>query len=309
MANNTNHELQVRPVDALLMAFRQRLVTKDNVIFNTDYEGQPTAGAVRIPYADEVTVSDYDLADGLAPTLGNTSYVTVPISKYKAVNELIPNYVAEAVPYDMFAKKLDSAGYKLAATHDNIGLTLLAGADTVTFTSTDPRYGKAATAVTMALTDSPFQTIVDGHQAQTEANVPVEGRYILASAQGKGLLIKDKENFVKQGDLSQAMMQTGAVGAVDGAAVYETNGLPTDVLFILGHPSGATRIQEFAQEPKIVSLDQSGKWIASSAVQALQIYEYALVHPEAFVIIRKPATQTPDTPSETPSEGSGTGSE
>ena len=74
---------------------------------------------------------------------------------------------------------------------------------------------------------------------------------------------------------------------MDGAAFYETNGLPSDVLFILGHPMAATRIMEFQQEPEVVDLKGSGKWIATSAVQALQIYEYAVTHPEAFVIIRK----------------------
>ena len=62
MANNTNHVLQNRTSQLLLARLRQVLVTKDNVIFNTDYEGNPTAGAVRIPYASEVEVSDYDLA-------------------------------------------------------------------------------------------------------------------------------------------------------------------------------------------------------------------------------------------------------
>lgn len=289
MANNTNHVLQNRTSQLLLARLRQVLVTKDNVIFNTDYEGNPTAGAVRIPYASEVEVSDYDLATGLDPKLGSTNYLTIPVTKYKAVNELIPNYVAAAVPYNIIVDKLGSAGYKLAQVHDQIGLTLLAGADTATYPSDDPRYGKKAVKQTFTTGGSVFDAIVEGHKSQTQANVPVNGRYILASAEGRALAIKDKDNFIKQGDLSQEMVKTGAIGAMDGAAFYETNGLPSDVLFILGHPMAATRIMEFQQEPEVVDLRGSGKWIATSAVQALQIYEYAVTHPEAFVIIRKTA--------------------
>lgn len=45
---------------------RQTLVTRDNYIFNTNYEGDPKAGRVKIPVRDtEVAVKDYDKATGV----------------------------------------------------------------------------------------------------------------------------------------------------------------------------------------------------------------------------------------------------
>ena len=42
---------------------RYTLVTKDNLIFNPRYEGNPKAGKVKVPVRD--TGSDYDKANGI----------------------------------------------------------------------------------------------------------------------------------------------------------------------------------------------------------------------------------------------------
>ena len=83
------HEAQVRYSDLVLAKLRAELVLSDGFVFNNDYEGDPKAGAVKIPSRDtEVTVSDYDKANGISATTGSTGYVTLVIDKDKAVNEV-----------------------------------------------------------------------------------------------------------------------------------------------------------------------------------------------------------------------------
>ncbi|MDD3212946.1 MAG: hypothetical protein PHY64_04705, partial [Eubacteriales bacterium] len=66
------HELQDRYSDLVLAKLRSELVLKDGVVFNNDYDGDPAAGAVKIPTRDdEVAAGDYDRATGMAPTTGN----------------------------------------------------------------------------------------------------------------------------------------------------------------------------------------------------------------------------------------------
>ena len=61
------HEAQERYSDLVLAKVRSELVLKDGFVFNNDYEGDPTAGAVKIPVRDtEVVVSDYDKANGIS---------------------------------------------------------------------------------------------------------------------------------------------------------------------------------------------------------------------------------------------------
>ena len=110
-------------VDAKL---RQSLVTRDNYIFNTNYEGNPKAGKVKIPVRDtEVTVKAYDKATGVDLEIGTTTYIDLDIDQDMAVNELIDGYDAEAVPDNLVADRLDSAGYSLALDMDEKSIRLL----------------------------------------------------------------------------------------------------------------------------------------------------------------------------------------
>ena len=105
------HQAQEQYSELVLAKLRNELVLKDGVIFNNDFDGDPTAGAVKIPTRDdEVAAGDYDRAAGLAPTTGNTAYATLTINRDKAVNEIIDGYDAAAAPDALVAERLDSAG-------------------------------------------------------------------------------------------------------------------------------------------------------------------------------------------------------
>ena len=78
---------------------RNTLVTKDNLIFNTRYEGNPKAGKVKVPVRDtEVEVKQYDKQNGAAISTGSTTYFDINIDIDEAVNEMIDGYDAASVP-------------------------------------------------------------------------------------------------------------------------------------------------------------------------------------------------------------------
>ena len=111
MAHN-KQERWSKMVDAKL---RQTLVTRDKTIFNNRYEGNPKAGKVKIPVRDtEVEVKAYNKSTGIDLSEGSTSYIDLNIDQDEAVNELIDGYDAAAVPDNLIADRLDSAGYSLA---------------------------------------------------------------------------------------------------------------------------------------------------------------------------------------------------
>ena len=86
------HELRQSYGSIVDAKLRKTLITRDNYIFNTFYEGLPTSGAVKIPVRDgEVAVGEYDRksAAGKALTFGSTAYITAVLSNDIAVNELI----------------------------------------------------------------------------------------------------------------------------------------------------------------------------------------------------------------------------
>lgn len=282
------HNLQVRYSALVDAKLRASLVTKDHVIFNTRYDGNPTAGAVKIPVRDgEVVVQDYNRTTGVELTNGDTGYLNVLINKDKAVNELIDGYEAAAVPDNLVADRLDSAGYSTAAAIDADALQVLGTAHTATYASDDPRYGKKAT--TAKESGKPFEDVTDAGEALDLAFVPAEGRYVIVSPSFYKAILNDKDNFIKKGDLSQEIVASGAVGEIGGFTVYRSAKLPTGVSAVFGHPDFATRVDEWSVPVHLQDLAGSGKFIGASAVQGRMVYGHAITKPQAFHVLTKAA--------------------
>ena len=276
------HTLQERYSKLVLEKLRKTLVTKDGYIFNTRYEGDPKAGAVKIPTRAEITASNYSKSAGLAGTQKDTTYVTMTIDNDVAVNEIIDGYDAAAVPDGIIAERLDSAGYALAKDMDTKCIAILENGGTVM---------SSKTATTKS---NIFSTILDADQALTEANVPLDGRYLIVSPAVKALLMKSDE-FIKASDIGQTFLVTGAIGEIDGFKVYVSNnmmkdnatvvgGKKTTTEFIAGHPMCATRAMEFSVPVQLRNL--GGNFIGASQVVGRQVWGGKVTH-EAGIVIKR----------------------
>lgn len=274
---HTSQERYSKLVNAKL---RNELVLKDGFVFNNDYEGNPTAGAVKIPVRDiEVAVSDYDKANGISATNGATSYTTLNIDKDKAVNEIIDGFDAESVPDNLVADRLDSAGYSLAAQIDTDGgTTLLAG-------STIMNFGQLTK-------DNIYDALVGIREAMSTAKIPNDGkRYLLVTPKTMSLILKSPE-FVKASSLGDAVVQTGAVGKIAGFLAAEWNDTTTNLAMLAGHPRFATRVKEWSVAPHLQDLSGSGKYIGASAVQGRMVYGHKVLRQVAIRSIYSPASLT-----------------
>ena len=256
-------------VDAKL---RASLVTKDGVIFNNRYEGNPKAGAVKIPVRDtEATVAAYSKTDGVSLTVGSTSYLTLTIDKDYAVNELIDGFDAASVPDNLVADRLDSAGYSLALQIDKDGIAELES-------------GGTAFGTTTALTKSTiYETFVDIRTALSNANIPAERRFALVSPAVFALVLKSPE-FISASNLGDTVKQTGAQGRIAGFNVYESNNLAATTEIIAGHPDWCTRVNEWAVAVHLQDLSGSGKFIGASSVQGRKIYAHKVTKAAAVQI-------------------------
>ena len=274
-------------VDAKL---RQNLVTRDNYIFNTNYEGDPKAGKVKIPVRDtEVTVKDYDKAAGVDPENGTTTYTELNIDHDKAVNELIDGYDAVAVPDNIVADRLDSAGYSLALEMDQKSINLL---ETTT--------GINVSATKTAATDqTAYKEVLAAKTYLTRKGVPQAGRWLICSPEFMAILMLD-DHFIRQGDLSQELKNAGAVGSVAGFTVFESGNTmyedtklvaskKTTTEFIAGHPNWCHRVQEWGVAVHVQDLSGSGKYIGASAVQGRKVYGLKISKPQTVYVKRTEA--------------------
>ena len=258
------HTLQERYSQLVDIKLRASLVKKNGIIFNTRYEGSPKAGAVKIPVRDtETTVAAYVKTTGAALTHGATTYLTATIDKDYAVNELIDGFDAAAVPANLVADRLDSAGYSLALQMENDASVCLEAAAT-------------AMAGTTALTRSTvYDTIVDARALLSNAYVPLEGRFLLVTPDLYTLLLKDTDHFIHATQLGDQVIASGAVGRIAGFTVYEDPtlvGANAKIDFIAGHPNWCCRVEEWQVPVHVQDLAGSGTFIGASAVQGRKIY-------------------------------------
>ena len=279
------HTQQERYSNLVLAKLRKELVTRDNLIFNNSYEGDPKAGKVKIPVRGEVTVKDYDKANGLKGETGSTTYKDLLIDKDKAVNEIIDGYDAQAVPDGIVADRLDSAGYGLSLQVDKDSINALEKKGTVLGTKT-------------ALTKTnAYSTILDMYAKMTRAGVPTKGRWLIVAPETKALILKDPE-FIKQGDISQKLVEEGAFGMIGGFACFESANMmfenteevgskKTTTELIAGHPLFASRVMEFSVPVHLQDLSQSGTYIGASAVQGRLVYGVDVTKAEAILVKRK----------------------
>ena len=272
------HEHQERWSKLVLAKLRSELVLKDGVVFNNDYEGSPSAGIVKIPQRDEeVVVSDYDKANGITGTHGSTAYVNMPITKDKALNEIIDGYDSASVPDNLVADRLDSATYALAKQIDTDGGTTLLAAATV-----DNE--------TLLSKDNIYEKIVDIRTRMNKANIPNDGkRYLLALPDAMALILKSPE-FISASSLGDEVKVTGAVGKIAGFLVIEWNDTTANLQLLAGHPRFATRAMDFSVAIHLQDLSGSGKYIGASAVQGRKVYDHKVLRSVAIRAVYSPGS-------------------
>lgn len=283
------HVLQERYSTLIDEKLRATLVTKDNLIFNTRYEGSPKAGKVKVPVRDtEVEVKVYDKQKGVDITGGSTTYFDLNIDNDEAVNELIDGYDAAAVPDGITVERLDSAAYSLALSMDTKSVRAL-----------ETTAGITVAASKTAITDSTaYKAVLAAKRTQSRLGVPNDGkRWLIASPEFMESLLTD-DRFIKQGDLSQELVQSGVVGRIAGYNVFESNntmfedtevvsGKKTTTEFICGHPNWCHRVQEWSVPVSIKNLTNT--YIGSSAVQGRKVYGIGISKPQTVYVKRTEA--------------------
>ncbi len=283
----SGHDLRDRYANLVLEKLRYTLVTKDHLIFNNRYEGDPKAGNVKVPVRDtEVAVRTYNRDEGIQVAGSATSYMDLPINVDIAVNEIIDGFDAAAVPDGIVAERLDSAGYAIALELDDQGLGLLVDG------------GTQATDKSASTKANIMSQIVAVRTALGAAKVPVDGRYLIVSPRIMGLLLLSEE-FIKAGDLSQELVAQGVVGRIAGFNVFESNNIPAtsegdlEVEFIAGHPNWSHRVYEWKVAPYVQSLDGDANYIGASAIKGRLVYGQKLSRATTVMVKVKDPAYTP----------------
>lgn len=262
-----SHTLQERYSSLVLAKLRATTIMLP--LTNRKYEGDPKAGAVKIPVRDtEVAVGAYSKTSGLAlDTSGSTSYQTLNINQDYAVNELIDGYDAAAVPDNLVADRLDSAGYSLALHIDSAILGLCTTVGNYT-----PYVGDE--------TDV-YKLIVDAVQSAKKAKVDVNTLRLVVSNDFYAQVLKNS-NFIHATAGGDGVIANGLVGRIAGVPVYETNNMPDNFEFILMNTEFVHFVDEWLVPVSIKDLPSP--YIGASHVQGRRVYGQKVSRPTTVFV-------------------------
>ena len=235
--NGTHKRRETYATEVLAMAKSKVNIYED---FSTDYEIDGATGAIKVPTrSDQVTISDYDVLNGVQLTQSATDYVDLPVDKNYAINELIDGYEAEAVPDNIRANRIEAAGYSLGLKKENMAITALVNDGT---TSTD----------TTALTEqTAYKKIAAEVSNMKKRNMELSQMRIVVSADTELLLLTDEKFANTSGQLGAELVREGVIGKINGVPVKPNYLLPENVEFIIYDKRFIQKYEVWAVEPTI----------------------------------------------------------
>ena len=247
--NGTHKRRETYANEVLAMAKAKINVYED---FSTDYEIDGATGAIKVPTRDaEVTISDYDVLNGVSLTQSATDYVDLPVDKNYAINELIDGYEAEAVPDNIRANRIEAAGYSLGLKKENMAISALVNGGTI---SSD----------TNAMTKSNVYEKLAGEVSNMKKrNMDVSQMRIVIDADTELKLLTDSVFANTSGQLGAELVREGVIGKINGVPVKPNYLLPENVEAIIYDKRFAQKYEVWAVEPTIKDI-QDDKHIGAS---------------------------------------------
>lgn len=254
--NGTHKRRETYANEVLAMAKSKVNIYED---FSTDYEIDGATGQINVPTRSaEVTISDYDILNGVALTQSATDYKVLPIDKNYAINELIDGYEAEAVPDNLRANRIEAAGYSLGLKKENMAITELVEKGTK---SSD----------TTALTEADaYKKIAAEIANMKKRNMEVASMRVVVNADTELLLLTDSKFANTSGTLGAELVREGVIGKINGVAVKPNYLLPEGVEFIIYDKRFTQKYEVWSVEPSINDI-KDGKHIGASALQGRQV--------------------------------------
>ena len=247
-------------------------------LLNRDYEGEIKnfGDTVKINQIGDVTIKNYQKSTDIeAPEELSGEQLMLTIDQAKYFNFGIDDVDAAQVNPKLMDKAMMRAAYGMNDVTDKFAANLLyVGSDAGNTLGTDdsPIVPTAADA---------YDTLVDLSTILTEANVPMDSRWVVIPAWLHGMLLKDKR-FVGNGtDYNKAILEGGEVGVAAGFRVSLSNNVPNTSGAKYKIIAGTNEAGSYAEQILKTEAYRPEKRF-SDAVKGLHVYGAKVLQPKCL---------------------------
>lgn len=259
IATNGTHKRQERYADTIVKLMRKEFNIRNE--FSRDYEGSPVSGAVNVPTRNgDITLSDYDILNGITMTQSATDYLQVLVDGHKAFSELVDGYEAEAVPDNLKAQRLESAAYVVGKALELSAIEALIDGGTT----------ESSTSATTE--DNVYKTIATSVKNLKARGISTNDLRIAVSADTELKLLTDSKFANTAGTLGAELVRNGVIGKINGVQVKPNYLLPEAVEYIVYAPAWCQAIDEWKVAPSFNDI-KDGKHVGASALQGRMVYK------------------------------------
>ena len=273
IATNGTHKRQERYADTIVKLMRKEFNIRNE--FSRDYEGDPTAGAVNVPTRNgDITLSDYDILNGITMTQSATDYLQILVDGHKAFSELVDGYEAEAVPDNLKAQRLESAAYVTGKALEMSAIAALINGGTTEASTTE------------TTEDNVYKTIATSVKNLKARGISTDGLRIAVSADTELKLLTDSKFANTAGTLGAELVRNGVIGKINGVQVKPNYLLPENCEYIVYAPAWCQAIDEWKVAPSFNDI-KDGKHVGASALQGRMIYKDVVTNALAVQIKTK----------------------
>lgn len=234
--------------------------------FSTDYEKDEVTGKIMVPTRNgDVKVSDYDVLNGIELTQSKTDYIELPVDQDYGVNELIDGYEAEAVPDNIKAQRIESAGFSIGTKKENLAIAALMKGTI----SPDKE----------AVTESNvYKKIAAEIANMKKRGMKVKNMRVAISSDTELALLTDEKFSNTASTIGAELVREGVIGKIAGVATKPNYLMPANVEFIIYDKRFCQKYEVWKKEPAINSL-ADGKHIGASALQGRQVGGVMVTNP------------------------------
>lgn len=270
---NGTHQRQERYAKTIVELMRPYLRVRS--LFTRDYEGDPKAGAVKVPVRNtDVSVQDYDVVSGVDLTTSATTYLDIPINKNKAINELIDGYEAVAVPDNLVAQRMESGAYSIAKTLENDALAVL---------TTSGNFTASATQGTNSTAQTIYADILKDIAQLKKLGVDATRIKVIIDSDTEVLLLTDEKFSNTASQIGAELARNGVVGRINGCDTYTEDLSALEVQYMVIAPDWCKAIDEWKINPRVVDINDASH-VGASKLEGRIVYANAVTNNKAVVV-------------------------
>jgi hypothetical protein len=265
----------------LLVALEKSLVYGQTNVCNRDYEGEirSSGSTVKIASIGDVTVDNYtkdtDIGD---PQILTDAEQSLVIDQAKFFNF----YVDDVDRAQQNVNVLDEAMRRASWSLKDYADMYLAG---IMDTAVLPANKIGSTTTPKVPTkDDAYEYLVDLGVLLDEADVPVDGRFVVVPAWFHGLLLKD-DRFVRSGtSTGDRRLRNGEVGDAAGFTILKSNNVPNvtgaKYKILAGHAVATSYVDQIVDVQTYKPEKRFG-----DAVKGLHVYGAKVVRANALAVL------------------------